>query len=574
MGGFLSGIFWGGIVGAVALLVSSLTLDRQQLSFPKPEAAEVKVPGGSQFDQARPETDTVLPTAESKPEADAVAAVEAPEDAVDDPPALDTAALELPEPEVDAPAGLGEAPEVPTDDVPEVATDDAPASDPLGETLASPEAPGQAPETAVTDPVAPETEDEGTASDVVTTEEAPEPQESETQIAALPEATPEEDQPETMSAPAVTSVDDAPQAPSQPEIAEDSSLPSSGGADAGVDESPEAPRLPQISQEPSLPDGSDTPTISEAPEAPVNPATDGSTGAASITVDGGPSALVPVDDLEDQADGVETSRLPQAGTSTLPTVRRIGAGSDSDTEDAVVEDAEDGDGDTGMATGPALSIYSAAFDNPEGRPLMSVVLVQADDAPLSQEVLEGLPEHVSFAIDAGGPAAANIARTYRENGREVVMIPSLPQGAQPQDVEQALRVNFETIPEAVAVMDITGSSFQSDRSAVQQVVDVASASGHGIITFPRGLNTAHQQAQKAGVPTGLIFRNLDGSGETQEQIRRTMDRAAFRARQNDGVILVGTTDTATLAALVEWALGNRATSVTIAPVSAALAADR
>ena len=72
------------------------------------------------------------------------------------------------------------------------------------------------------------------------------------------------------------------------------------------------------------------------------------------------------------------------------------------------------------------------------------------------------------------------------------------------------------------------------------------------------------------MPTGLIFRQLDGGNETSEQIRRTMDRAAFRARQDEAVILVGTTGDATLGAIVEWAMGNRATSVTIAPISAAL----
>ncbi len=152
----------------------------------------------------------------------------------------------------------------------------------------------------------------------------------------------------------------------------------------------------------------------------------------------------------------------------------------------------------------------------------------------------------------------------------MVLIPSLPVGATPQDVEQALRVNFETVPEAVALMDVADASFQTDRSAVQQVVDVVAASGHGLITYPRGLNAAHQQAQRMGVPTGLIFRDLDGVEETQEQMRRTMDRAAFRARQNPGVILMGTTSDATLAAVVEWALGNRAESIVIAPVSAAL----
>jgi len=72
------------------------------------------------------------------------------------------------------------------------------------------------------------------------------------------------------------------------------------------------------------------------------------------------------------------------------------------------------------------------------------------------------------------------------------------------------------------------------------------------------------------VPTGLIFRNLDGDGESQEEIERTLDRAAFRARQDEAVILVGTTSSTMLTALTDWALGSRAETVAIAPVSAAL----
>ena len=579
MSGFLSGTFWGAFVGAGALVVSGLSLDRQELSFPKPEAAAVEVPGGSEFDQARPEAETVLPTTESRPDADVVAAVEAPEDAGDTPPQMDTASLDAPKPELDAPTGLGEAPETPVTDQPEVATDAAPAVDVGGDALTAPETPGDAPTAEVEDPVAPAAEEETAPLDVATSTEDSATDSTvdggETQIAALPETVTEEAQPETMPVPEVTSLDDAPEAPVQPDVGGDSGLADTGGSsdasDAGLSTSPEAPKLPQVTEEPSLPSGNAPDIAEEAPEAPANPATDGSSGAETIRVDGGPSILVPVDELEDQAEGVETARLPQTGISTLPTVRRIGVGDATDAAvDAPEGDADALDVDVAPQDGPALDVFRSEFENVEGRPLVSVVLVHSGAAALSSDVLEGLPEHVSFAVDAGIPDAAAVAKAYRDSGREVVMIPSLPAGAQPQDVEQALRVNFETIPEAVAVMDITGSSFQSDRAAIAQVVEVVSASGHGVITFPRGLNAAHQEAQRAGVPTGLIFRNLDGGSETQEQIRRVMDRAAFRARQNEGVILVGTTQDATLAALVEWALGNRAASVTIAPVSAAL----
>lgn len=586
MGGFLSGLFWGAIVGAGALVVSSFALDRQQLSFPRPEAGTVEVPGGSEFDQAKPETEPVLPTVESRPPADGVTTVEAP-GTDDTPPELDTASLDVPEPTLEAPGGLGDAPEVEPATQPDVALDTSPAAE-QSASLRAPDAPGDAPVTEIADPVAPTNEAEAEEAADVATSDAEDPLEG-AEVAALPDPTDETangviggDPSDRTAAPAIVPQDSAPAAMNQPDISHETALPESGPDDssAGVDESPAAPQLPEVSESPSLPDSSDAPEASEAPEILEIPSSEGSSGAASVTVDGGPSVLEPVEGLTDRAEGVETNRLPQAGTDStvsndvsddLPVVRRFGLDSEND-DTSILSEAEEDVGDSGMGAtkGPALVAFASDFDNGAGTPVLSVILVHQGTEPMSADMLAELPEHVSFAVDAGNPEAADIADAYRKAGREVVMIPSLPQGATPQDVEQALRVNFERVPEAVALMDIAGDSFQSDRAAVQQVVDVAAASGHGLITFPRGLNAAHQQAQRIGVPTGLIFRSMDGDNETQEQIRRTMDRAAFRARQNDGVILVGTTADATLAAVVEWALGNRSASVAIAPVSVAL----
>ena len=84
------------------------------------------------------------------------------------------------------------------------------------------------------------------------------------------------------------------------------------------------------------------------------------------------------------------------------------------------------------------------------------------------------------------------------------------------------------------------------------------------------MNTAYQNAGRIGVPAGLVFRDIDGDGQSADQIRRAMDRAAFKARQDDGVILVGRAQPDTVAALVEWSFGNQTGSVIIAPISATL----
>ncbi len=585
--GFLAGIFWGGLVGLGMLLVSSQAIERQTLSLPQPTAAAVEVPGGSEFDQAQEETDPVLPEAETRPASEAAGLVEAPNDAVETPPSFDTSALEVPTPSVGQADDLNEAPS--TTEAPEAPSisDAARPADSTSDLLV-PEAPGSAPETNDDAPseVAAPTAPEDNTDTPLAEDTAP----SGTDVVGLPATN--EDQAalsETSNAPSISSDATAPSGLTAPSIGEEPALPSAG--DTGND----APRLPELS-EPSAPETvEDAPEIAAAPDAPTTPVV--IEDAAPSSGGGGEDtgAFEIGEAQEDQIEDVVEEILSEAEGATednsetrvLPTVRRLGTENSAEVEPETEGDTEDGtatdeteadsegdppadDAEVAEADGPAIQAFRTEFDNAEGNPLMALVLIQDGNSALSADQLDGLPASVALALDAGGPDAAALADSYRSAGREVVMIPSLPQGATPQDVEQALLVNFDTIPEAVALMDVSGSSFQSDRAAVQQIVNVVTASGHGLITFPRGLNTAHQSATRAGVPTGLIFRRLDGGGESGDQIQRTLDRAAFRARQDEAVILVGTTAPETLAAIVEWTAGNRAASVTLAPISAAL----
>jgi polysaccharide deacetylase 2 family uncharacterized protein YibQ len=86
----------------------------------------------------------------------------------------------------------------------------------------------------------------------------------------------------------------------------------------------------------------------------------------------------------------------------------------------------------------------------------------------------------------------------------------------------------------------------------------------------RGLNTALRAAAEQGVPTGVIYRNLDGEGQGARVIRRFMDQAAFRARQDGGVVLLGQIRGETISALIQWGAANRASQVALVPISKVL----
>ena len=547
-------------------------MDRQQLSFPKPETAAVEVPGGSEFDQARVETEPVLPTTETIREVEGIlTGIIPPPDAGDTPPAFDTSALAVPQPSTEGPSGLAEVPEVAAEiDVP--ASNDTTRVGSSGNVAGAPASALEAPETPVG---APATETAAPAPGTVPASEepaAPEPGAETsapvttgTEIAALPAETASEAAPVVPSetAPAMAS----PVSPVAPGISGAPSLP--GVALPGSEDSAAAPQVetrPEPAEAPAdvaaaAPEVDATPGISEAPA-----------GSGVVTVDGGDSQFfTPVETVDNRAENVETNRLPTVSseateTGALPVVRRLPGSPLTETEEVGEAQASD---EAATPEGPAILVNSIDFQPGSGDALVSVILIHDGPAPLSQSDLRRLPREVTFAVNADAPNAAGVAAAYREIGREVVMIPSLPAGATPQDVEVALASNLETIPEAVALMDVSGGSFQSDREAVSQVVAVTTSTGHGLITFPRGLNTAHQQAGRAGVPTGLIFRVLDDDGETPEQIRRTLDRAAFRARQNDAVILVGHTLPGTLAAIIDWQ-AELGAGVMLAPISASL----
>ncbi len=214
----------------------------------------------------------------------------------------------------------------------------------------------------------------------------------------------------------------------------------------------------------------------------------------------------------------------------------------------------------------ALRRHAAVFEAPEDLPVLSVVLIHEGNV----SGLDTFPVPVSFAVDASKPSAAQIASGFRSAGREVVLIPNLPARASPGDVEQALQINLGEVPEAVALMDLPSASFQSSRAAIAQVVAAASQTGHGVVTFPRGLNSAQQLADRSGVQAALVFRDLDGDGQPAGAIARALDQAVLRARPGEPVVLVGRTRPETLRAIANWATSSKAANVSLAPVSTAL----
>jgi polysaccharide deacetylase 2 family uncharacterized protein YibQ len=224
---------------------------------------------------------------------------------------------------------------------------------------------------------------------------------------------------------------------------------------------------------------------------------------------------------------------------------------------------------------PPLERFAAPFENPEGKPLMSIVLIDDGESPISFEALADFPYPVSYAVDASWEGAAEAAARYRSEGLEVLLMANLPEAATPTDTEIAMQAYLGAVPEAVAVMEGVGSGLQQGREVAQQLAPILLESGHGLVLFSEGLETARNLIAREGVPVATIFRDIDGADQNATVIRRFLDQAAFKAGQSEeGVIMLGRLRAETVSALLLWGLQDRAASVALAPVSAVLKAQR
>ncbi len=320
----------------------------------------------------------------------------------------------------------------------------------------------------------------------------------------------------------------------------------------------------------------ENPVLAEQPEQPESPVADTvpennfSTPTVVATPD--PVDVVPDTPSDESvvAQGDETISEPTAtGTATVVDRSNSSAADETGAEldDGIASDGGETSADVVLDGRPAIERYAVAFENPEGRPLMAIVLLPSEN---SASLDPALPFPVSYVVDASKDDANANMLAIRAAGNEVAVLTPLPEGAAPKDVEFAFQTYMSAVPEAVAVFDVPNAVFQSGRDVATQVAEALAASGHGMVTYSRGLNSATQVAERAGVPAALVFRVFDDNNRDGAAIKRFLDQAAFRAGQQTGVVLVGHNRPETTAALLEWALGNRASTVAMAPLSVVL----
>lgn len=295
-----------------------------------------------------------------------------------------------------------------------------------------------------------------------------------------------------------------------------------------------------------MPESNPEPTPAPVPEAAPAP------DRPKLIEPGSARPLPPAQALPKDGGGVTIGRLPSIGAA--------GAGAEpAAASEPAPEDL------------PPIRRYASAFANPTGKPLFALILTDDGSPELDRARLAALPFPVTFVIDPLAANAAEAAATYRAGGKEVVMLATgIPAGATASDLEQSFQAVSAALPQAVAVADLPRGGFQDDRPLAAQVVTILKAEGRGLITYDRGLNAADQVARREDLPAATIFRELDAQGEDIPLIRRYLDRAAFKAAQEGRVAVIGTASPETVAAVMEWTIEGRASSVTLAPATAVM----
>ncbi|MEL6808024.1 MAG: divergent polysaccharide deacetylase family protein [Pseudomonadota bacterium] len=383
---------------------------------------------------------------------------------------------------------------------------------------------------------------------------------------------------ETAEAGALAVVDDTPVAPNAPAAAPEAPQVET---ELSISTEPAQPAPPSVPEAPTAFAEEDT-AVPEAPTseepAPATPDVAEAPAAADADAPAATSETVSTPPASDDGAGEQIAALPSADDPTPVTGPTIGTPAVSLVERT--PDVPDADADATAQDAPldprAIAAYATPFENPDGKPLMSIVLmdtgVDLTGGSVGLAALQSFPYPLSFAVDASLDDATRRMADYRAQGFEVMALMDLPAGATAGDAEVALSAALDAVPEAVGVMEGGGTGLQGNRDASEQIAQAVRDTGHGLVLQSKGLNTTHKLAVRDGVPAGLIFRDFDSADQTPTTIRRFLDQAAFRAGQEGGVIMVGRVRPDTISALLLWGLQDRAERVALAPISAVLTA--
>jgi polysaccharide deacetylase 2 family uncharacterized protein YibQ len=206
-------------------------------------------------------------------------------------------------------------------------------------------------------------------------------------------------------------------------------------------------------------------------------------------------------------------------------------------------------------------------------PLISIILLDVGATGVTQSALLQQTLPFTFGIDGSRSDAGRVSSDYRDAGFEVVSVLSdtavdaLSSGAEGVALVQNALNNM---PDALAVVDGPAAMLQKNKQVFGPVLSALQESGHGILSYKIGLNSAFKEAQKAGIPSGSVFRSIDPEASDASEVQRIMDRVAFEATREGAAIVFAVATETVLQGISDWTGTPVAGTVSLVPVSSAM----
>lgn len=553
--GLLLGTVWGAVVSGVLLAAAAVFAPEVRLDSTPPEDPAGSAPDSAAEDGVDPSID-VVPENDAVPEPSTVQGGDAApiaETTATEPTAAPELAVEDPVSEP-APDASGES------GVTESAQEARPqgAASPLAEVAPDPGAVnvGAAP-AAVAEP--------GAVDAVLDAPDNP----ADADVSAPPPSTTGEEvalaEPDAPLAPALEATPDpGTELIGEPEVAPEVDLnaPPTAEPDARIEAAIATPA--PDAREPEAPI---SPDLETAPE-PTSPPDREPEVAVDVALE--PPAPEEEADAPAVEDDVATAPVPDPAlppappmTFSPPVIVTPGLGPPTAADDPAPSDSA-----KASPSGPAIDAHAAPYTPGSDMPRLGIVLLGTAGPPPLE--LEELSIPVAVALDPLSAETPLRMTALREIGVEVLALTPLPDGATPSDVEISFQAFLEAVPEAVAVMDVPEVMLQQNRPRAAQVVGIVKSSGHGLVTYDRGFNAILQIADQEAVPALRVSGVFDTGASDANQMKQALDRAAFDAGRQGRALFVGALRPEAVEALRLWAIGTRAATVEVAPVSAVL----
>jgi len=222
---------------------------------------------------------------------------------------------------------------------------------------------------------------------------------------------------------------------------------------------------------------------------------------------------------------------------------------------------------------PALERNAVAYSNPDHKPMLSVILIDAGQQGLSTDVLGSFDFPVTFALDPDLDRVTAKAKLLYRGGRfEIMALAPARLGVPGSNADPAATLEdaLVSLPETVALLERPEHSLTAVKGLADRILPVLKGRGVGLVVYDRADDSAFGRARRAGVPVGAVYRLLDGERESGVVIKRYLSRAAIEATRRGRVIVVGHSYPETVTALFSWAVSEKPADVVLAPISAVL----